>query len=48
LIQAQIIFFAGALAVGLVVGALSHSAVLAASAAGIVAILVAVSLRTGA
>jgi hypothetical protein len=47
LIQTQIIFFGGALAVGLVVGALSHSAVLAACAAGMVAILVAVSFRTG-
>jgi hypothetical protein len=47
LILNQIIFYGAALLIGLVAGALSHSAIIGASAAGIVALFVAASLRTG-
>jgi hypothetical protein len=43
----QIIFYGGALAAGLIAGALSHSAVLGASVAGIAALFVSIRLRDG-
>jgi hypothetical protein len=47
LILIQLTLYGGALAAGLIAGALSHSAVIGASVAGIVAVAVATLLRAG-
>ena len=46
LIGSQIIFYGGALLAGIIAGGLSHSGLVGASVAGILALIVAAGLRT--